>query len=474
LPPSARRILCGLLLCAAIGGVSPALRAQQTIVLGGTIVTPSGVIEDGTIAMRGGAIEAVGPRAAGAAAIDAGGIIFPGLVDLHNHITWNALPRWTPPSLTKNRYEWQEMPEYAKALSGPHAALVTAGFSCDLNRYGELKEIVNGATSTVGSIRDECIRGLARNLDFLSELQPGRGVGEEPFRDEVFPFEVRSSCSEQALRDVGQPLEDCALNSGEAKPIAPRASVAHVAEGIDASARREFAMFAAHGYLKAGNNIIHGVGLRAPHFARMAAAGVGLIWSPRSNLELYGRTTDVAAAREAGVTIAIAPDWSPSGSSGMLAELAYVDRWQRDPKNAVQAPFTSQQLVEMVTIVPARLARLDDRIGRLAPGAAADLIVMRRPAANAPAYDALVRQTPADLLLVVVGGTAVFGEPVLMRRLVADPAVLDPITVCGQPRLVNARIGAYEKTPWPETAARLRGALAPYGVALADMVECTP
>src|SRR3954469_2304041 len=389
-----RRILCALALCVAIGGASPALRAQQALVLAGTIVTPATVIDDGAIAMSGGTIDAVGARAAGTVAVDVDGIIFPGLVDLHNHITWNALPRWTPPSLTKNRYEWQEMPEYAKALSGPHTALVSAGFNCDLNRYGELKEIVNGATSTVGSIRDECIRGLARNLEFLSELQPGRGIGEEPFRDEVFPFEVRSSCGEQALRDVGQRLEDCALNSGEAKPIVPRASVAHVAEGIDASARREFSMFAAHGYLKAGNNIIHGVGLRAPHFARMAAAGVGLIWSPRSNIEIYGRTTDVAAAREAGVTIAGAPDWSPSGSSGMLAELAYIDRWQRDPKNAVQAPFTSQQLVEMATIVPARLARLDDRIGRLAPGAAAALIVMaaaggeRLPLRRAGATDA--------------------------------------------------------------------------------------
>jgi 5-methylthioadenosine/S-adenosylhomocysteine deaminase len=447
--------------------------SAQPLVLGGTIVTPSGVIEDGTIVMSAGAVDAVGARAAGAVAIDVGGIIFPGLVDLHNHITWNALPRWTPPSLTRNRYEWQEMPEYAKALSDPHTALVTAGFNCDLNRYGEVKEIVNGATSTVGSIREECIRGLARNLEFLSELRAGSRLGEEPFRNEVFPFEVRSSCGEQALRDVGRALEDCALNSGEAKPIVPRASVAHVAEGIDASARREFSMFAAHGYLKAGNNIIHGVGLRAAQFAQMAAAGVGLIWSPRSNIELYGRTTDVAAARDAGVTIAIAPDWSPSGSSGMLAELAYIDRWQRDPANAVPVPFTSEQLVAMATIIPARLAGLPGRIGSLVPGAAADLIVMRRPAATASVYDALVRQTPADLLLVVVGGKPVFGEPGLMRRLAADPALLDPITVCGQPRLINARTGSYT-IPWADTEARLANALAAYNLPLAPFVECTP
>ena len=34
------------------------------------------------------------------------------------------------------------------------------------------------------------------------------------------------------------PLEDCALNAGEVKPVVPRASVSHVGEGIDASARQ--------------------------------------------------------------------------------------------------------------------------------------------------------------------------------------------------------------------------------------------
>jgi 5-methylthioadenosine/S-adenosylhomocysteine deaminase len=467
--------LRAFVLCVSMCGIAAHARAQQ-LVLGGVIITPSGVIDDGTIAIRGGNIDAVGKREAGAVSIDTGGIIFPGLIDLHNHITWNALPRWTPPSLTRNRYEWQEMPEYAKALNDPHGALVAAGLNCDLNRYGELKEIVNGATSTVGSIRDECIRGLARNLEFLSELGPGSTLGQETFRNEVFPFEVRSSCGEQSLRDVGRPLEDCALNPGEVKPAVLRASVSHVGEGIDASARREFTMFVAHGYLKAGNNIIHGVGLRAPQFAQMAAAGVGLIWSPRSNVELYGRTVDVDAARAAGVTIAIAPDWSPSGSSGMLAEIAWADRWQRDPKNAVKTRFTSKQLVEMATEIPARLARIDDRVGRLAPGYAADLIVMRRPA-GAPgvtAYDALVRQSPADLLLVVVGGTPLFGEPALMRRLIPDASRLETIDVCGQPRLVNARAGTYANVSWSDTASGLARALAPYGLPLAPFVECVP
>ena len=37
----------------------------------------------------------------------------------------------------------------------------------------------------------------------------------------------------------------------------------------------------------------------------MAKAGVGLVWSPRSNDELYGSTTNIAAAQQAMVPIAI-------------------------------------------------------------------------------------------------------------------------------------------------------------------------
>jgi 5-methylthioadenosine/S-adenosylhomocysteine deaminase len=50
----------------------------------------------------------------------------------------------------------------------------------------------------------------------------------------------------------------------------------------------------------------------------MHDAGVGLVWSPRSNNELYGGTLNIAAAQAVGLSFAIAPDWSPTGSAGML------------------------------------------------------------------------------------------------------------------------------------------------------------
>src|SRR5580692_11686744 len=109
------------------------------------------------------------------------------------------------------------------------------------------------------------------------------------------------------------------------------------------------------GFLHAGVSVIHGVALGKTKFKQVADAGVGvgLIWSPRSNIELYGATTNVRGAKEAGVRIAPAPDWSPSGSDVMIEELKYAATW-----NASQVPpvFDAAELVRMATVVPAHLA----------------------------------------------------------------------------------------------------------------------
>ena len=383
-----------------------------------------------------------------------------------------------------DRYEWQKTPEYAAALSGPHAALDDGlgrwfmSYSCDMDRYGELKEIVNGATSTVGGTPADCVRGLARNLDHLGEFAPNQKAGTELLRNVVFPLRPSTPCAEQAIRDIGRPVGDC---QGP-KAAQLRAVVAHVAEGANAAARAEFAAIEARGFLVRGFNIIHGVALQREDFHEMAQAGAGFIWSPRSNFELYGRTADIASVRGEQLTMAIAPDWSPSGSSGMLAELGYAERLRQ------KAPFgtlTDRDLVEMATINPATLAGLESRIGRIAPGHVSDLIVMRRrqwtgggppteAQAKALAYQALLKQTPADLKLVVIGGVPVFGEPALMAALLPADEMrqTETIPICGQTRVINVKAGTYARTPWSVTERRLKDALASLKITLADFVEC--
>jgi 5-methylthioadenosine/S-adenosylhomocysteine deaminase len=139
----------------------------------------------------------------------------------------------------------------------------------------------------------------------------------------------------------------------------------HVAEGAprDASAAREFTILKSRGLLRKGVSVIHGVALKPEDFGEMAAAGVGFIWSPRSNLELYGGTADVAAAKAARVHMALAPDWSPTGSDGSLAELQYATVWNAAQPHPI---FSDRELFEMETSGAAALVGLEHSIGSVA------------------------------------------------------------------------------------------------------------
>jgi cytosine/adenosine deaminase-related metal-dependent hydrolase len=53
-------------------------------------------------------------------------------------------------------------------------------------------------------------------------------------------------------------------------------------------------------------------------FDVLAAHGSAMIWSPLSNLLLYGGTARIDAAQAAGVAIGLGSDWSPSGSKNLL------------------------------------------------------------------------------------------------------------------------------------------------------------
>lgn len=443
------------------GGI--AARAQEaSYALVGTVVAPQGVIENGTVYIAEGAIKGVGegiPLPAGTPVIRADGVIFPGLIDLHNHLTWNVFPRWSPGTLVSNRYDWQAMDDYAAKLSGPEAMLVNRGDGCDMERFAEIKAMLGGATSVVGSYsptdadphRDDCDRGLARNLDFASGLYSSN-VNSEPLDYEVFPFEIPFARA-QTIRD--------SLSSGKLKVL-----LIHVAEGKDASAGREFRMLKARGFLRPGVSIIHGVALHPADFHEMAANGVGLIWSPHSNIALYGTTTNVAAAKEAGVKMAIAPDWSPSGSDGMVEELHYAYEWNERQKAKV---FEPSELVQMATSQAAQLAAVSDKIGSLSAGDLADVVVF--PKIGESPWAALVSAAPGSIKLVVIGGKPLLGEPKLMKELLPGKK-LETLHVCNYEKSLNLESETNGEM-WSEIDNHLKSELQRLNIQLAELADCS-
>ncbi len=456
---------------ALLGFLASPLEAQKvpSYALKGTLVAPHEIIEGGAILVRGEKIEGVGKNLSSASSsvvIETDSFIFPGLIDLHDHLTWNLFPRWNPGSLFPNRYEWQQLALYNLGLATPHQELFDQGLGCEMDLYAEVKAILGGATSVVGSLGpskpgledNRCIEGLARNLDFYSGLNPRNALNAEKLRYEVFPFQLSVQDAE---------LVRSGLDHGQLK-----AFLIHVAEGKpnDASSAREFRFLKARGFLRPGVSVIHGVALGRAEFHEMAGNGVGLIWSPRSNIELYGATAGVAGAKQEGVRIALAPDWSPTGSNGMLEELKFAATW-----NEGQSPrvFDEAELFKMATLCPAQLAGLSDQLGALEPQLQADLLVIKRR--HLDAYQALLHAVPEDVKLVVIGGAPIYGDPQWMRRLLPGEP-LELIEVCGEEKALafghHTLSGGKSLNSWKETYGRLAAALRDWGIALAPLADC--
>src|SRR5689334_15550563 len=91
------------------------------VVLEGRVITMDGsfrMLERGRVFAQDGAIVAVvgvdAPSPSGFASvpvIDTGGTIFPGLIDLHNHLPYNVLPLWEVPKKFTNRGQWARHPD---------------------------------------------------------------------------------------------------------------------------------------------------------------------------------------------------------------------------------------------------------------------------------------------------------------------------------------------------------------------------
>ena len=192
------------------------------------------------------------------------------------------------------------------------------------------------------------------------------------------------------------------------------AIITHLAEGrrLDPETWVEFQLLKLAGLAREGMNFIHGNGLKKEDFEHMAANKMGLVWSPYSNFLLYGETVDIKAAIEAGVTIALGSDWTPTGSKSVLEEL----RVAADYLEFSGISLSDEALYDMVTKNSAKIMNHygfendnEHGVGTLQVGAMGTLIATRITDPNP--HTNLVRHVRAqEVNLVVVDGEAVYGN----------------------------------------------------------------
>ena len=363
--------------------------------LGGTILTPRGP-KQGYVIVRNEKVAAVVERREQIYGdvknvVETGGVISPGLIDLHNHVAYNFLPLWKSGKRFNNRYQWARIAEYDTAVKDPYNAVKNARHQCDGVKYGELRALVGGTTTIQGSVDLGCARSWVRNVEFVNFC-------EDHVRQHVLPINGIKADDARQLNEQ--------FASGHTKTF-----LVHLAEGIDDLSRKEFEQLRGLDLLKPQVVGIHSTALDEAQIAEMGQIGMKIVWSPLSNMILYGKTTNVPAAVRAGVKVALAPDWTPSGTANLLAELKMADRVNKEQWAGV---LSDEDLWKMATSNAAEIAALDDKIGTIENGRFADLLVVKGDTANP--YRAIIDAKPQDVLLTTIGGQAFYGD----EKLLAD------------------------------------------------------
>jgi hypothetical protein len=301
-----------------------------------------------------------------------------------------------------------------------------------LVRFVEVKALVGGTTAIQGSAKlDGDFRDwLVRNVEYET-------------------FGAAKSVYQSVLR-----LPPPRLAEQRANMEAGNAFLYHLAEGTDDRLLVEFDELRSAGCLRPQLLGIHSTALDAEQFGEWAQRGGGtVVWSPLSNILLYGETTDVAAVRAAGLRICLGADWGPSGSKNVLGELKVADLLNR--RGDLGPGFSDEDLCRMVTANSADALGWSDRIGRLRPGLLADVAVVADRRSDP--FRNLIDATERHVRLVVVGGRPLYGLASLLRRCGVEDA--QPLRVGGVARAVRlSHDGDTGLRSWAEVLAELEEA----------------
>jgi hypothetical protein len=332
------------------------------------------------------------------------GVMYPGLMDLHNHLPYNVFPLWKVPKQFSNRSEWRAHPDYKRNVSAPAAALNKGGEPIlkAIVRYVEVKLLMGGATS-----------GQGMRAGFAGKLYEGMVRNFERPMDGTLPK------AETRLDDVVT-ADD--IESFKALLNSNAVMLHHLCEGVDATTREVYLRLKSNDLIRSNLVGIHSLALHPEDFSHMAEKGARVVWSPLSNSILYGKSIDPTLLADAKIPFCLGSDWTPSGSRNLLLELKAA--WLHSQADG--GPNCAR-LCEAVTNVAAASIGWGDSLGTLEPNKLADIVVVDRRVADP--FENLVRATERDVKLVLIEGVPRYGDAALFSGFNIPNADLEPLTI---------------------------------------------
>jgi len=328
------------------------------------------------------------------------GVVSPGIINAHDHIGWTHHdPKVWFDERFAHRHYWRRGFDGYTNLSEP------SNSTPDLKTWGEIRNIMSGTTSMAGSGGST---GLVRNVD--QNFKNTEGLGSVEVYYNTFPL----GDSNGAMRTT-----NCTYPSIDGEHLLNnQCYLPHISEGINLAARNE--MLCLSGQREGGANliqantaIIHAIAITAADGEMLAQRGAAVIWSPRSNISLYGNTAPVTMLANQGVRIGLGTDWVPSGSIHMLREYACADFFNSVYLNSF---FTDRELWRMGTENNAHALRMLDVTGALRVGLAGDIAIFDG-LGHPNFYRAVIAATEKSVALVMRGGKPLFGDKTIMDAI---------------------------------------------------------
>ena len=341
--------------------------------------------------------------------------IFPGLIDLHAHSDYNVLPLWgSPLAPFANRFAWRSDPAYKSQVK---------------TRNDELKKLEPRAQAIIAEL--QAVAGGTTVLDRLPldhaddehrtllcrDTGNARDIGRPAKVRSVVDFFRPDSGVPKETADVSKYEQDREQDSisGMLVHLAEGRSGFGTNRGVDAYSRAEFEAFRklkcmvdVEKVRRIPFSLVHGCGIdtaNSDHVSFLRERGISIVWSPTSNLLLYGDTLDVEPLLGAGINIALGSDWSPSGSKHVWEEAKFARAYLR----AIGSHVSDADLFRMVTQCPARCLGTET-LGRIAEGAAADFFIVRSPIESDSALEVFFGTDDEHVMATIIKGAPCYGE----------------------------------------------------------------
>jgi cytosine/adenosine deaminase-related metal-dependent hydrolase len=352
---------------------------SEYILKNALIVNPGKKLRTGSLGVAGERIGAVKK----AIAVDLGenSFVYPALINTHDHLQGNYLPRVGPKPGTfyLTWLPWDN--DFKTSATFIERSRLSREELYNLSAY---KNLFSG-TVTVNDHFPQAI-----NRDILPAL-PIRAILNYGLAHEASSYDLK----------WGDGIEG--EHSRAAKNGWP--FITHLAEGFDEESMQGVENLEKLGVLDEYCLLVHCIGLSDGDIKRVARAGASIAWCGASNMLMFNVTCKIRKFLKAGINVSIGTDSAATGSYNLLEEMRYDRELFRRMYGEDLPPKT---IFEMVTGNAARAFKMQETIGVLEAGKLADILVLKGHTSEP--HENLVSAAMEDIEFLTLAGRPIYGE----------------------------------------------------------------